>query len=53
MDEKFNKFKKGSEWRKWDLHLHTPYTNLNAKGFNVSDDDFIQRLKDKQIAAVA
>ncbi|HDL9481465.1 TPA: hypothetical protein PX784_001024 [Vibrio cholerae] len=54
MNETYNKFKKGSEWRKWDLHLHTPYTNLNAKGFNnVSDDDFIQRLKEKQIAAVA
>ncbi|KJG19409.1 hypothetical protein UB37_18455 [Photobacterium iliopiscarium] len=53
MNEIYNKFKKGSEWRKWDLHLHTPYTNLNAKGFNASDEDFIQRLKDKQIEAVA
>ena len=53
MSEKYNKFKKGSEWRKWDLHLHTPYTNLNGRSFNSSDKDFIQRLKDQQIAAVA
>jgi len=25
----YNKFKRGSEWRKWDLHLHTPLTKLN------------------------
>ncbi|MCA9466924.1 MAG: hypothetical protein KC643_15975 [Nitrospira sp.] len=24
-----NNFKKGSEWRRWDLHVHTPETALN------------------------
>lgn len=24
-------YPKGSEWRKWDLHLHTPFTKLNNK----------------------
>jgi ABC-type Mn2+/Zn2+ transport system ATPase subunit/uncharacterized membrane-anchored protein YhcB (DUF1043 family) len=24
-----NNYPKGSEWRKWDLHIHTPYTKLN------------------------
>lgn len=24
-----NNFSKGSEWRKWDLHIHTPFTKLN------------------------
>ncbi len=23
------KFERGSEWRKWDLHIHTPLTKLN------------------------
>jgi hypothetical protein len=23
------KISRGSEWRKWDLHLHTPETKLN------------------------
>ena len=22
-------FEKGSEWRKWDLHIHTPYSKIN------------------------
>jgi exonuclease SbcC len=24
-----NKYIRGSEWRKWDLHVHTPETKLN------------------------
>ncbi len=31
-----NPFSRGSEWRKWDLHLHTPGT---AKGDNYSADE--------------
>ena len=23
----------GSEWRKWDFHVHTPYSLLNKTGF--------------------
>lgn len=26
---KYSSFKKGSLWRKWDLHIHTPGTNKN------------------------
>jgi len=26
-----NKFSKGSIWRKWDLHVHTPFSELNKK----------------------
>lgn len=33
----------GSEWRKWDFHIHTPYSILNNQfGFNpfvLSDDE--------------
>lgn len=25
----YTKFKRGSEWRKWDLHIHTPETKKN------------------------
>ena len=29
----------GSEWRKWDFHVHTPYSVLNNQfGINASDD---------------
>jgi hypothetical protein len=24
-----NKFLRGSEWKRWDLHVHTPGTALN------------------------
>ncbi len=30
-----NKYKKGSEWRKWDLHVHTPDTKLNNKWYEI------------------
>jgi predicted metal-dependent phosphoesterase TrpH len=32
-----NFFKKGSEWRKWDLHIHTKGTNKND---NFTSTDF-------------
>jgi len=32
-----NKFERGSEWRKWDLHIHTKGTNKND---NFSSSDF-------------
>lgn len=53
MSETYNHNRKGSEWRKWDLHLHTPYTNLNGKEFKATDEDFIKKLKEQEIAAVA
>ena len=29
----------GSEWRKWDFHVHTPYSVLNNQfGIDASDD---------------
>jgi|SRR5690554_5407094 len=35
MSEHFNKYHKGSEWRKWDLHIHTPASiNQNYGGEN-------------------
>lgn len=30
-------FEKGSEWRRWDLHLHTPGTKL-SDGYGDTDD---------------
>src|SRR5690606_1739472 len=29
---------RGSIWRKWDLHLHTPDTKLNPNGYELSDN---------------
>ncbi|GAA8618768.1 PHP-associated domain-containing protein [Helicobacter pylori] len=42
---------KGSSWHKWDLHVHTPYTNLN-KEYKCSEEEFIQKLCDSQIDCI-
>lgn len=33
------KYKRGSEWRKWDLHLHTPNTKLSDNFNQVESED--------------
>ncbi|WP_000526954.1 TrlF family AAA-like ATPase [Helicobacter pylori] len=42
---------KGSSWHKWDLHAHTPYTNLNKK-YKCSEEEFIQKLCDSKIDCI-
>ncbi|MCQ2886100.1 ATPase [Helicobacter pylori] len=42
---------KGSSWHKWDLHAHTPYTNLK-KEYKCSEEEFIQKLCDSQIDCI-
>ena len=47
---------RGSEWRKWDLHIHAPGTKLNdqftAAGGDVWDE-YSQRLHDSDVQAFA
>lgn len=33
------KYKRGSEWRKWDLHIHTPNTKLSDNFKQIEDED--------------
>jgi len=51
-----NPFSKGSEWRKWDLHVHTP-SSAFAHTLGSSWDIYVERLidvaKTHQIAAIA
>lgn len=42
----------GSEWRKWDLHLHSLYTNLENKYKGAEIKAFIQKIKDSDIDVV-
>ncbi|GAA8854088.1 gamma-glutamylcyclotransferase [Helicobacter pylori] len=42
---------KGSSWHKWDLHAHTPCTNLK-KEYKCSEEEFIQKLCDSQIDCI-
>lgn len=47
------RFKKGSQWRKWDLHIHTPGTNKNDQfqGETIEEkwNKFIKDINDSPI----
>ena len=51
-----NTFPKGSEWRKWDLHVHTKGTRKNDQFKSKTLDDFcvtlFQKAVEKRIAAI-
>ncbi|MEE1868589.1 TrlF family AAA-like ATPase [Pseudomonas auratipiscis] len=42
----------GSLWNKWDLHLHSPLTNLNNNYKNASIDDFVQKIKAENLSLI-
>jgi len=41
-------YPKGSEWRKWDLHVHTPESALN-NGFGADWDEYVKQLFTKSL----
>jgi len=46
---------KGSEWRKWDLHVHTPYSYLNNHFRNDFDEyakQLFKKAMEKDITAI-
>lgn len=46
-------FERGSEWRRWDLHLHTASSYDYEYKATDSDEILIQKLQDNNIVAVA
>ena len=44
-------FKKGSEWRKWDLHIHTPNSFLNNK-YKCDYKTLAEKILEENIAVV-
>ncbi len=46
-------YPKGSEWHKWDLHVHTPFTKLNNKYIAEPEDQqwdlFCKKLEDSDV----
>lgn len=42
-------YEKGSEWRKWDLHIHTPNTKL-SDCYNNDWDKFILKIEESDIS---
>lgn len=49
-----NGINRGSEWRKWDLHIHSPYTIVNGNGSykDVTDEDIIKKICEEKISVV-
>ena len=47
-----NSQNKGSIWRKWDLHIHSPKVFLNNQFGNVNTDDFVNKISESEIVAV-
>ncbi len=48
----YNKYPKGSEWRRWDLHFHTP-SSYDYKNKSISNQEIIAELVKNQIAVIA
>jgi len=47
-----NENRRGSEWRKWDLHVHSPKTFLANEYGTCSIEDFVKEVKDKGLTAI-
>ena len=45
----YNKYDRGSEWRKWDLQIHTPFSFL-SNGFGSDWDTYVKELFKRAIA---
>ncbi len=51
-EESMTRYPFGSEWRKWDLHLHTPRSDC-YQNKAITDDQIIEALSAKEICAAA
>ena len=49
-----NEINRGSEWRKWDLHIHSIYSIIRGNGSykGVNEDEFIDTLVAQEISVV-
>lgn len=43
---------RGSEWRKWDMHLHSYFTYLNNNFSDISKEEYIEKIVDSDIKVV-
>lgn len=43
---------RGSEWSKWDLHIHSPHTWLNNNYRQCTDDEFVGKIVSSGLAAI-
>lgn len=47
-----NKYTRGSKWRKWDLHFHTP-SSVDYENKSITNNDLISELLENNIEVVA
>ena len=48
-----NKHSRGSEWLKWDLHIHSPYTHGTANKYEqTSIEGFCNEILNKKISCI-
>ena len=57
MNDQTGKFLRGSEWRRWDLHIHSPLSVLNNQYPNnpngsLNWDQFINKLEEIESVSV-
>ena len=45
-------FPRGSEWRKWDLHFHTP-SSYDYKDKSVTNEQIMDKLVENDVSAIA
>lgn len=50
--QEYSMYKRGSEWRKWDLHFHTPSSH-DYENKSITNNEIIDGLKAKDISVVA
>lgn len=43
---------RGSIWRKWDLHVHSPFTHLENRYGTVTADDFAKKLAENEVVTI-
>lgn len=52
MSNKTPKLQRGSEWIKWDLHLHSFYTSVNNQFSSSTEDEYINKIVSEDIKVV-
>ena len=50
--ERNNTKNRGSEWNKWDLHVHTPYTRLENEYKNIEPSGFVKKIVESGLKVV-
>lgn len=51
-NENYKKYPRGSEWIRWDLHLHTP-SSFDYENKSITDEEIINEIKKINLSVVA